>query len=201
MEMEVKNSRPVVAWIGRLDEHKNWRRFMDIAQSLVARYANKAEFWMIGGMHADQFVIDKFISRQLTNNLQTSFRWLPYVAYDHMPYLYSYIAASGGCCVSTSINESFGMTVLEAMSCGCPVACNNAGALSELLSDERGLLFSISDETNEIISAKIIEFLDEPEKLERTVRKAYQYVRQVYHDDIIQAQFINILTEQAKSHV
>jgi len=37
--------------------------------------------------------------------------------------------------VFPSLYEGFGLPPLEAMACGCPVACSNAGALPEVVGD------------------------------------------------------------------
>jgi glycosyltransferase involved in cell wall biosynthesis len=42
-------------------------------------------------------------------------------------------AASGGCLLITSQNESFGMTAAEALACRCPVVASRVGALPDLL--------------------------------------------------------------------
>src|SRR6185295_6879877 len=39
--------RPVLAWVGRLDEHKNWKAFVEIAGALAERDV-VAEAWIAG---------------------------------------------------------------------------------------------------------------------------------------------------------
>ena len=63
--------------------------------------------------------------------------------------------------VFPSLYEGFGLPPLEAMACGCPVACSNAGALPEAVGDA-ALLFDPRDP--EAIAAAIREVLDEPER-------------------------------------
>jgi glycosyltransferase involved in cell wall biosynthesis len=46
--------------------------------------------------------------------------------------------------VYPSFFEGFGMPVLEAMSCGCPVICSNASSLPEVVGDA-GLTFNPND--------------------------------------------------------
>lgn len=61
--------------------------------------------------------------------------------------------------VFPSLYEGFGLPPLEAMACGCPVACSNAAALPETVGDA-ALLFDPTDE--EAIAAAIRDVLDDP---------------------------------------
>jgi hypothetical protein len=73
-------------------------------------------------------------------------RWLCQVDYSCMPRLYSMVSRSGGCVVVTSSDESFGMSVAEAMVCGCPIIATRVGALPELITHgETGFLFRLHD--------------------------------------------------------
>ncbi|HCH4654209.1 glycosyltransferase [Vibrio parahaemolyticus] len=52
--------------------------------------------------------------------------------------------------------ETFGVVVIEALSCGLPVIVSNAGALPELVEDDNGLIFE--SENAEDLSKKIRKF-------------------------------------------
>jgi len=69
-------------------------------------------------------------------------RLLEHVDHNSLAGLYSGATAF----VLPSLFEGFGMTVLEAMQCGCPVACSNLTALPEV-ADEAALLFDPRDRT------------------------------------------------------
>jgi glycosyltransferase involved in cell wall biosynthesis len=62
-------------------------------------------------------------------------RWLGYVGRESLPALYR----RAGVFVMPSLQEGFGMPVLEAMACGTPVICSNTTALPEV-AGEAGLL-------------------------------------------------------------
>jgi glycosyltransferase involved in cell wall biosynthesis len=75
-------------------------------------------------------------------NLETRFRWFPEVPPQNMPAFFQTVARSGGCFVSTSKGESFGLAALEAMASGCPVVAPSTGGLEEIIADgENGLLY------------------------------------------------------------
>jgi glycosyltransferase involved in cell wall biosynthesis len=54
-----------------------------------------------------------------------------YVPQERMPHYYS----RAECLALPSLYEGFGLTPLEAMSCGCPVVSSNAGAIPEVVGD------------------------------------------------------------------
>jgi hypothetical protein len=73
-------------------------------------------------------------------------RWFREVEHARMPDIYRSVALSGGCMVSTSVAESFGMAVLEAMACGCPVVVPDIEGLRDLVQpDETGRLYPAGD--------------------------------------------------------
>ena len=68
-------------------------------------------------------------------------RFLGYCQRDELPALYRHAA----CLVFPSLFEGFGMPVLEAMACGCPVVCSNTTSLPEIAGD--AALLGRSDES------------------------------------------------------
>ena len=61
--------------------------------------------------------------------------------------------------VFPSLYEGFGQPPLEAMACGCPVACSNAAALPEVVGDA-ALLFDPYDPA--AIAAAVLDLLADP---------------------------------------
>lgn len=121
--------RSIVMWVGRLDDLKNWRGFIQLAARVRKRI--EAEFWIVGGLHNHEEA-NLFEAIQAAG-LMDSFRWLPAVNYEDMPRLYSFVGASGGCVVSTSWGESFGMAALEAMASRCPVIASDVVGLRDIV--------------------------------------------------------------------
>jgi glycosyltransferase involved in cell wall biosynthesis len=65
----------------------------------------------------------------------------------------------GAVLVFPSLYEGFGQPPLEAMACGCPVACSNAASLPEVVDDAARLF---DPESPEDIAAAVQEVLDNP---------------------------------------
>lgn len=57
--------------------------------------------------------------------------------------------------VSTSICETFGVSVLEALSCGVPAVCTNSGGVLEMITPENGIICPIKD--SESIAKSILQ--------------------------------------------
>jgi glycosyltransferase involved in cell wall biosynthesis len=150
--------RKIVLWVGKLDDHKNWQGFLEVA-AMISDKNKECLFWIIGGYTAPKERIQEFI-RMIDNlDLSEKVKWFPLIKYEHMPLVYSLVLKSGGCHLITSLNESFGMTMIEAISVGCPVISSNVGALPEVMNGiSTDLLYDYKD--NEQAAAKLQKVLD-----------------------------------------
>ena len=108
-------------------------------------------------------------------------RSLGRVSLDELVHLYRTAAAL----VFPSLYEGFGQPPLEAMACGCPVACSNAASLPEVVGDAARLFDPTAVE--EMVTA-VEEVLDDPEPcrargLERTKEFTWEKTAAL-HDDV-----------------
>lgn len=139
---------PVFAWVGKLDDHKNWRGFLEVA-SRISSQSSQAEFWLVGGETAPAAVEEEMIDELARRDLTSRARWLPRVEYGAMHRLYAAVRQSGGSVVATTIAESFGMSILEALLCGCPVVAPRVGGIPEIAPDKGYLrLYELGDAVN-----------------------------------------------------
>jgi glycosyltransferase involved in cell wall biosynthesis len=63
-------------------------------------------------------------------------RILGYLPYEELPFLYNLARLM----VFPSLFEGFGIPLVEAMACGCPVVCSRAASISEVIG-EAGVTF------------------------------------------------------------
>lgn len=131
--------RPVIAWVGRLDTLKNWQGFIELAKALKGQVS--AEFWLIGGGQSPEEERAQFLQAVEAAELQDHLRWFPAIEHRDMPKLYRTVGQSGGCLVSTSWSESFGLVVLEAMASYCPVVVPYVTGIKDLVTHGQTGLF------------------------------------------------------------
>lgn len=118
------------------------------------------------------------------------------LSYREMPPLYSAVAASGGCLLSTSMFESQPMIVLEAMACGCPVVASDVGGLREIVADgDTGHLYRLGDVQGAVAAA--LRLLDDPKHREEIVSAAMGYVHRAHALTRAAAAYVSLLDEIA----
>jgi glycosyltransferase involved in cell wall biosynthesis len=133
--------RPIVIWVGRLDPHKNWRMFIEICRRVHAA-GTDLEYWLVGTSKNSPLEKAQLWEQVKKAKLSDRFCWLPYVQYEKMDRLLRYVAGSGGCLVSTSRQESFGMAAAEAMASSCLVVVPDIGGFRDfVINDETGFRY------------------------------------------------------------
>lgn len=112
-------------YVGRLAKRKNLENLIEAFNQLRQNYQPKISLALAGSQDFDFQSIDKKIKE---SPYQNSIKVLGYVPEEELPTLLSGAEAL----VHPSLFEGFGLTVLEAMACSCPVICSNSGSLPEI---------------------------------------------------------------------
>ena len=129
-KIDTKGS-PIVSWVGKIDDHKDWKAFINIA-SHIHKDNTEIEFWIIGGQTCPEELAQNVFDLAEEVGIISRFKWIDRVETQKMGTLYSLIAARGGLSLVTSHCESFGMSILESLLAGCPVVSSEVGAISEI---------------------------------------------------------------------
>jgi glycosyltransferase involved in cell wall biosynthesis len=119
---------PAATW-----PHKNHRTLLAAVQLLVERYQFNGQLVLTGIEKSPHEELLRDIDSRGLGDVVRIFGYLPY---NDLPYLYNLAALM----VFPSLFEGFGIPVLEAMACGCPVVCSNATSLPEVVGSA-GLIF------------------------------------------------------------
>jgi glycosyltransferase involved in cell wall biosynthesis len=141
----------VVLFAGKLEPRKGYMTLLQAAQIILKQHPDM-QFWFAG--HGD---LDRALAEAGRLGISSSVRLLGWTEAGDLVRLYR---ESCVFCLP-SHNEGVPMSVLEAMSHGCPVVCTRVGGLSEVVIDgENGLFATVGDA--ESTAEKILRLVDDP---------------------------------------
>jgi glycosyltransferase involved in cell wall biosynthesis len=147
--------------------HKNHRAALSALRILRDKHGLTIELVCTGGAREGQADLDRQVEAE-----HLAVRFLGYCARAELPALYRQAA----CLVFPSLFEGFGMPVLEAMACGCPVVCSNTTSLPEIAGDAALLVDPVDHEALADGIATILRSPDLRTDLEgRGVRQAARF--------------------------
>lgn len=138
-----KPADPIVAWVGRIEDNKNWREFLQIGH-LLARRMPRLHLWMFED-HTLSAPAERARFQQCVNalGLKGRLRIRSNVPHGRMADFFSMIGLSGGLLLSTSKSEGAPYAVIEALSCHCPVlASDSDGVRSAIIPGETGMYYT-----------------------------------------------------------
>jgi glycosyltransferase involved in cell wall biosynthesis len=125
------DQRPYALFVGTLEPRKNVPLLLE-AFALVRRQLD-VQLLVVGGRG---WLDEPIFAAHARSGLGDAVRFLGNLGQDDLAALYSH----AGAFVLPSLYEGFGLPVLEAMACGAPVICSNAGPLPEVAGDAAVLL-------------------------------------------------------------
>ncbi|MEC1262776.1 glycosyltransferase [Bacillus swezeyi] len=141
-----KKNGPIIGWVGRLEENKNWKDFLSIGAKLVQENPS-IQLWMFeDSTLAEEEERSAFEERINELNLKEHLTVYANQPHQKMAEYFSIIGDSGGFLCSTSKVEGFGYAVLEAMVCRCPVLTTDSdGVRSFITHNVTGKFFELGD--------------------------------------------------------
>jgi len=145
-QVHPKHKNPIIGWVGRIEENKNWRDFLLIGSRLLKVYPN-IQLWMFGdttlGEPSEKITFEKKVDELNIRPKLTIYANQPH---NKMAEYFSIIGDSGGFLCSTSKVESFGYAVLEAIVCKCPVLSTDSdGVRSFIKHNVTGKFFELGN--------------------------------------------------------
>lgn len=123
VKAKFKIKKPYILSVGTLEPRKNLKIVAEAFQEL-RKEGNDIQWVVVGeqGWHYDELMA------KLRGEAEENIILTGYVDNQDLAALYS----GALCLVYPSLYEGFGLPVLEAMQCGCPVICSNNSSLPEV---------------------------------------------------------------------
>ncbi|MFD2333405.1 glycosyltransferase family 4 protein [Cohnella sp. GCM10020058] len=140
---------PEIAWIGRIEDNKNWLEFLLIGARLVHEFDKGIRLRMYEdpalAVKEERERMEQWIDRL---GLRDNLAFFPNVPNADMRKHLAYIGDSGGFLCSTSKVEGAPYAILEAMSCRCPVLTSDSdGVSSSIYHEQTGIYYTLGDIT------------------------------------------------------
>jgi glycosyltransferase involved in cell wall biosynthesis len=144
--------------VGSCAEYKNMEYLIRLFASLGKQYP---ELYLVKVGSSWTQDLERLID---TLHVKDRIRIIPYAAKEDLPPIYS----AALCLVHPSIVEGFGLTVLEAMACGCPVVLSDIPPHRELVGNA-GVFFSPDAVSSG--KAHVVSLIKNPAKRTALVKK------------------------------
>ncbi|MBR1394108.1 MAG: glycosyltransferase family 4 protein [Prevotella sp.] len=119
------DERGYLFFLGNTDPKKNTERTLIAYSHYLERSSVKRRLLMAD---LDRQYLDDIISRNHIENIREYINMPGYIVNTDLPYVYSGAFAF----LYTSLRESFGIPLLEAMACGTPVVTSNTSSMPEI---------------------------------------------------------------------
>lgn len=159
---------PYLLFIGTLQPRKNLIKLLEVFKMLLKE--NKNLQLVVAGMINEGrggWMQSAFFAKIKELNLQNNLLITGYIPDDEVPYL----MCNAKVLVLPSIYEGFGIPVVEAFACGCPVVSSNSSSLKEIVSDA-GMLVEPQDIHD--IAEGIRKVLNDDKLRNRLIQKGYE---------------------------
>ena len=142
--------------VGRFVPIKNYSKLIDVFAGIVHDHP-EAELILVG----DGPLRNKLESQVSNLGIEDSVSFPGYIPHQDLPKYYN----KADLFVLSSRHESFGMTLLEAMSCGIPVVAPRIGGIPAIVDHKKnGLLYPA--ESKKELAGAITQFISNPMRLD-----------------------------------
>lgn len=144
-------------FLGNTDPKKNTERTL-IAYSNYCKQSSVKRKLLVADL-APQY-LEEFIVKNKLDNIRDQGVLTGYVVNSHLPYIYNGAFAF----LYTSLRESFGIPLLEAMACGTPVITSNTSSMPEIGGKDAAL---VNPESSEEITQMMLRMENDNEYREK----------------------------------
>lgn len=198
VELAVDSNLPVpeFIWVGKLDNHKNWRLALVYA-GMLKNMLGRIRLNVVGGYTASEKRADEFFELAGRLDILDSVSWLDRVENTSLAAIYKRCALSGGAMLVTSRDESFGMAAAESLMCGCPLVANDLPVFREVFPQSD--LVKLIDIWDPRQVAAAVDSLPRGTMRLKLVENVYQELGQRYGNGAFVAAFSEAIREPTDS--
>ena len=187
-----------ILYVGSLIARKNYPFLLEVYKKLVERKPD-IKLVIIGKSHVS--AVERFFGKKdeeyaakyndmLPESIKDGIYHLERIDNPQLKFIYLLAKA----CLLPSVQEIFGMVLLEAMYLGAPVISSENGGSLTLMAD--GSCGQIVKEFNaERWVQAILKYLDDEEYAQRMVKNAQERIRRNYNWDVIVDKFVSAIGE------
>ena len=156
--------RGYLFFLGNTDPKKNTERTLIAYSKYLERSTVKRKLLMAD---LDRQYLDDIISRNHIENIRPMIEMPGYIVNTDLPYVYSGAFAF----LYTSLRESFGIPLLEAMACGTPVITSNTSSMPEIAGPDAIL---VNPESTDEICEQLLRLESDQAYYEQQVKVGQQ---------------------------
>jgi glycosyltransferase involved in cell wall biosynthesis len=158
---------PYLFFPGNTWTHKNHRAALQALQHLKDKHDLKPLLVCTG---TPKEAHDELLALSARLGVEAQFRFLGYCPQEDLPALYQQAVAL----VFPSLFEGFGMPVVEAMYCGCPVICSNTTSLPEVGGEAA---YYIDPLDPEMLAEAIFQVISDPALRQDLIQRGREQAR------------------------
>ena len=170
--------QPYILFVGMLEPRKNIPGLINAFAALE----NKNQKLVIVGKKG--WLYEKIFAQVKKLNIENEVRFTGYVPDEDLPFFYS----SATCFVYPSFYEGFGIPILEAMACGCPVITSKNSSMQEIAGDAALLINPNSVES----ITKAMERIMQSPKIQHELKEKAQKQAKKFNWDIMALKTIEV---------
>jgi len=179
-ELGVPADTKLVSMIARLHPQKDWDTFLQVAQQVQKEFEKTCLFLIIGLGPEEKKLRDYVETHRIQNVMFLGYRKdIPHVLHNSDIF------------ILTSTHEPFGIVILEAMACGCPVVSTRSSGPASIVEDGvDGMLSEVGDVQG--LTNHIIRLLKDEAFAHKLTRNAKQKITDGYNLELFSSRVESI---------